>query len=357
MCPSGRRGAKPEAGAFAKFARARVDEPLSYADDSPPGGRAAGGRAGRLNTAGGGRGGAPSGGLAKRGGRRGAGRGGRRAVAKPVVLHVAHDMPLEVALLVSHLERFRSVRAFSRAQTRVNLRARHTERLSMVLGLAPLPPRPPPATGAAARVVGAREATPRAPTSPPAAADAGAGSSAGGGGGVGSGGGGGGAGAAGGSWLASKLELPDPEWFSPLRPPGSIPAPVPVRPSAARLASSAQPADAGGTGLMGGAGGGRDGDGGGGGGVGGGGEGGRGGGSGGGAGGGDGRCGGPVRPTASRPGQAPSAKPLDGRAFEPAERFAGGRPGFVFKTGPAGLGYYRDSHGPEGNRGDFPMEW
>ena len=37
----------------------------------------------------------------------------------------------------------------------------------------------------------------------------------------------------------------------------------------------------------------------------------------------------------------PSSEPIDG-VFDPAPRFAGGRPGWLYKRGPLGVGYYRD---------------
>ena len=40
-----------------------------------------------------------------------------------------------------------------------------------------------------------------------------------------------------------------------------------------------------------------------------------------------------------------AAMELEG--FEPAESFEGARSGMVFKTGPGGLGYYRDIHAPQ----------
>jgi hypothetical protein len=45
-----------------------------------------------------------------------------------------------------------------------------------------------------------------------------------------------------------------------------------------------------------------------------------------------------------RPAAAPAAAPAaeDGRLYLPAMQFGGARPGYVFKTGPSGLGYYLD---------------
>ena len=139
--PLGRRVAKPEAGAFAKFARCRVDEVHSSAMDEAP----CLARHVRLSFN---SGGASSGSLPPRmagiqkPGRRGRGgrRGGRRSNGASAFASVMHGMPLEVTLLLSHLERFRRVRAFSRAQFQVKLRLRHTERLSMIFGILPMLP-------------------------------------------------------------------------------------------------------------------------------------------------------------------------------------------------------------------------
>jgi hypothetical protein len=56
----------------------------------------------------------------------------------------------------------------------------------------------------------------------------------------------------------------------------------------------------------------------------------------------------PAAATAAAPWQRPAAAPAaapaaeDGRLYLPAMQFGGARPGYVFKTGPSGLGYYMD---------------
>jgi hypothetical protein len=258
--PLGRRGAKPEAGAFAKFARCRVDElPSSAPPISPPEDAAAGQvrvtlKSPRAPTPGAGLPPRPAG-VQKPGM---AGKGVRRVVrgAKSLA-QVAHDLPPEVALLLSHLERFRSVRAFSRAQSHANLRKRHMERLSMVLGLTPLPPRlvqppPPPLPVYSPPLEPAPSDSHYSmfETLEQARQD--------------------------GSWLASRVEPAASAAWSGMRPaPSSMPMPVPVRPSIS------QP-----------------------------------------------------HPTMGR-----------ALAFQPCPQFSGRRPGFVFKTGAMGLGYYWDAFG------------
>lgn len=257
--PLGRRGAKPEAGAFVKFARCRVEHTLSSApQDSPM-------RAGQVRvTIKSLRGPTPvaampprAAGVQKQGIASKAGlRVARRTEGAKSLAQVAHDLPPEVSLLLSHLERFRSVRAFSRAQFHVNLRARHTERLSMVLGLIPLPPRPdqpqppplpvytPPLETVRSDQLFPLDTLEHAPHD--------------------------------GSWLASKVEPAASAAWSGMRPaPSSMLMPVAVRPSI----SQPRP-------TMGGA-----------------------------------------------------------LAFEPCLRFKGRRPGFAFKAGPLGLGYYWDAFG------------
>ena len=49
-----------------------------------------------------------------------------------------------------------------------------------------------------------------------------------------------------------------------------------------------------------------------------------------------------------RPSRAVGGKLVEGVGnleFKASARFAGARPGFVFKTGPRGLGYYADNGG------------
>ena len=48
----------------------------------------------------------------------------------------------------------------------------------------------------------------------------------------------------------------------------------------------------------------------------------------------------PPEPAPELPPEAPAAA-IPG-IFEPAARFEGGRPGWMFQRGPLGLGYYRD---------------
>ena len=41
-----------------------------------------------------------------------------------------------------------------------------------------------------------------------------------------------------------------------------------------------------------------------------------------------------------------NGKPFDGKSFQPCQAFAGARPGWCFKNGKSGLGYYLDTYGP-----------
>mmetsp|Transcript_100012 Transcript_100012/g.286038 ORF Transcript_100012/g.286038 Transcript_100012/m.286038 type:complete len:185 (-) Transcript_100012:59-613(-) len=52
-------------------------------------------------------------------------------------------------------------------------------------------------------------------------------------------------------------------------------------------------------------------------------------------------------PKTARAGPASAARSPGGRAFHPSSSFAGRRPGYAFKTGPSGTGYY-----PDGNVSD-----
>jgi len=52
-----------------------------------------------------------------------------------------------------------------------------------------------------------------------------------------------------------------------------------------------------------------------------------------------------------RPPSASSARGETGDQFVPSSNFRGAKPGFTFKKGPSGTGYYRDDAAPPGNRG------